>query len=594
MCGICGAWVRAQNVNLKERVSLMNEAQFRRGPDDHGIFLDKKNGLSFGHRRLSIIDLSKAGRGPMSYSGGVFEITFNGEIYNFLELKKELSKKGYKFKTETDTEVILGLYKEYGANSFSRLRGMFAFALWDKKTKKLFLVRDRYGIKPLYYFSDKERLVFASTVKAIEKSGLISIDNNPQAMIGFLLFGSVPSPITTLKNIFALPPGHYLEKNTKGEEKLVKYYDPLSFFKNKNEASYESIVAEINSRLEEAVKFHLISDAPLGVFLSGGIDSSAVAAFASLGRKEKITTLSVVFEEAEFSEKRYQDLMLERIKGNHKEIKITKEQFFKSYDKIFEAMDQPSIDGVNTFFISKAAKEAGLKVVLSGLGADEIFCGYSHFKRAKLIRNIQKLPSLFKSPLQLFSVQNSRYAKFNHLFNKDILSFYLSMRGLFSPKETARILNIRLDEVFKFIENYSSIVFSEKDLKSLEFFDPVDLFSFLELKFYLQNQLLKDTDFMSMYHSIEVRVPFLDHQLVEYLSALPPHFKLDKKVNKPLLVNGIKNLVPPEILNRRKMGFTFPFEKWFSELPNTNYKLPIFKKSHWSRFWAHEVFKKWR
>jgi asparagine synthase (glutamine-hydrolysing) len=421
-------------------------------------------------------------------------ITFNGEIYNFLELKKELEKNGYKFKTKTDTEVILALYAEYGEKSFSMLRGMFAFGLWDENRKKLFLVKDRYGIKPLYYYSDGEKLIFASTVKAITESGLIPLQKNPDAFIGFLLFGSVPLPMTTIKNVLAVPAGHYLAREDGGKQKLVKYYAPLEFFNistsdvnNISTSDVDNIVGSVRRRLEESINLHLISDAPLGVFLSGGLDSSALAAlaasrYAEQARNErkttktcdvqninklisghrksknwadfpKLITLSIIFDEPEFSEQKYQRIVAQKIKSDHREIKISKQDFFDSFGEIFEAMDQPTIDGVNTFFIAKAAKQAGLKTVLSGLGTDEIFLGYLHFRRAEMMRKIQRLPRILKSPIRLASLFGDRWSKLNYFTNSDNLSFYLGIRGLFGPQETAKILDIREDEVNNFIKN---------------------------------------------------------------------------------------------------------------------------------------------
>ena len=586
----------------------MNEAQVCRGPDDQGIFSDLKNRLVLGHRRLSIIDLSPAGRGPMGYADGVLQTVFNGEIYNFLELKKELSAKGYKFKTQTDTEVVLALYQEYGLASFSKLRGMFAFALWDNKKQKLFLVRDRYGIKPLYYYSDSQKIIFASTVKAIEKSGLVLSKKNPTALIGFLLFGSVPLPQTTLQNVLVVSAGHYLERGANGNERLVKYYNPLGFFTAKKADDFTSAATAIRCKLEEAVGLHLISDAPLGIFLSGGLDSSVVAALSAKNRKESVTTLSIIFDEPEFSEQKYQRLVAQRIGSEHREIKITQKDFFASFNDIFGAMDQPTVDGVNTFFIAQAAKMAGLKAVLSGLGADEIFLGYSHFRKAVFLRKIQKLPGFMKSPLKLGVLLGDRYSKLNYFGKDGILNFYLGIRGLFNPKETAKILDINSDEIQNYINVLNEELGSDLSIFKLH---PVDLLSYLELRFYLQNQLLKDTDFMSMFHSIEVRVPFLDHPLVEYLSGLSPEIKLNmgksdlpdidvhfrrsdfQKLNKPLLVSAVCDLLPKEILNRKKMGFTFPFEKWLKQSPITNYQLPISKSSRWSRFWSLAVLEKW-
>lgn len=588
MCGISGIYLR-QNKNeekLKEIIEKMNQFQSLRGPDGDGIFIDELNGLIFGHRRLSIMDLSADGKQPMNF--GNLWITFNGEIYNFLELKKDLEQKGYQFKTKTDTEVILTLFNEYKEKSFEMLRGMFAFALWDDKNKKLFLVKDRYGIKPLYYYTDSGKLIFASTVKAIIESGLVIIQKNIQAYIGFLLFGSVPLPMTTIKNIFAVPAGYYLEFDINGNKKSVKYYDFLSTFQNKKKIDFKNAQQKIRSLLENSINHHLISDAPLGVFLSGGLDSSVIAALSAKFLREseagrRISTLSIIFDEKEFSEQKYQQLVVKKIRSDHREIKITKNDFFDSFREIFDAMDQPTIDGVNTFFIAKAAKQAGLKAVLSGLGADEIFCGYSHFKKAEMLKKIQNFPKFLKSSLDLASLLGGRYKKLNYLKNSDILSFYLSIRGLFMPQEVAKILDIDLSEINDFIAELNNSILNPQFL-ILNSLHPVDLLSYLELKFYLQNQLLKDTDFMSMHHSIEVRVPFLDHLLVEYLSSLPSEIKIGGDINKALLVEATRDLLPQEIFSRSKMGFTFPFQKW---LQNSS-----IIKTHWSHHWAKEVLNK--
>jgi len=617
MCGIAGILLR-RKINKKEAkrfesaVAKMNESQANRGPDDEGIFVFERG--VFGHRRLSILDLSKKGHQPLKYQISNIKnqkelyITFNGEIYNFLELREGLKKKGYKFKTKTDTEVILALYAEYGEESFKMLRGMFAFGLWDGKKSKLFLVKDRYGIKPLYYYADSEKLVFASTVKAISESGLVELKKNSDALIGFLLFGSVPLPFTTIKGIVAVPAGHYLVVDLEGNKKIVKYYDPIDYFVSVNKKvsiGRDEIIHEIRKRLDEAVNLHLISDAPLGIFLSGGLDSSAIAALASQKRGKLVTTLSIVFDEKEFSEEKYQRMVAGRIKSDHREIKITKQDFQNSFDKIFEAMDQPTIDGVNSFFIAEAAKKAGVKTVLSGLGGDEVFFGYPSFRTAKFLRNVQKLPGLLKSPLNLISLIGDKYSKAEYFANNDILSFYLGIRGLFSLKETANILGANLSEINNFIDDFYNLTLNSKSsiLNSLH---PANLLSYLELKFYLQNQLLKDADFMSMYHSIEVRVPFLDHPLVEYLSGLPPELKLyshklakirinqrGNKINKPLLAGAVQNLLPQEIFTRPKMGFTFPFQSWLHRSSILNSQSSILN-SHWSRSWAKSILNKFK
>ena len=503
MCGICGIYQtkKIDEAELKEAVKKMNASQKNRGPDDEGVF---STFGALGHRRLSIIDLSKAGHQPMVFNVGKSDlpnidanfrrsdfqklvITYNGEIYNFLELRKDLEKKGYRFKTKTDTEVILVLYAEYGEKSFSMLRGMFAFGLWDEKNKKLFLVKDRYGIKPLYYYADSEKLVFASTVKAIAESGIAPVVKNPDAYIGFLLFGSVPVPHTTIKNVHTLSAGYYLEINENLNIKEVQYYNPLEYFNmgtsdvpsiddNIRTSDVFNIVKKTRELLEDSVKHHLISDAPLGIFLSGGLDSSAIAALAANVRTSdvhnidgnnfgtsdvpRLITLSIIFDEPEFSEEYYSDLVAKKIDSDHRKIKITKQDFYDSFNDIFEAMDQPTIDGVNTFFIAKAAKQVGLKTVLSGLGGDEIFLGYPHFQRAELLRKIQKLISIFgrrtsigRPTSSILNLLGDRYSKLSYFKNNDILSFYLGIRGLFAPQEAAKILDIDEKEVNDFIIN---------------------------------------------------------------------------------------------------------------------------------------------
>jgi len=603
MCGICGAI--SKEIRDKDKlvsvVSAMNAVQARRGPDDEGMWSDEKNAAVFGHRRLSIIDLSPAGHQPMSYGAGDFWITFNGEIYNFAELKKGLEGRGCAFRTKTDTEVILALFKEFGEAAFSKMRGIFAFALWDAKRERLFLVRDHYGVKPLYYFSNKEKLVFASTVKAIEKSGEVKIEKYNEALVGFLLMGSVPAPFTTIKNVYSVPAGHYLVREKDGSEKLIKYYDSLDAFLNKSADGFDVAAQNTERKLREAVRLNLVSDAPLGVFLSGGLDSSALAALAARARESPITTLSITFDEERFSEKKYQDMVAKYIKSDHREVRVRKADFFNSFNDVFEAMDQPTIDGVNTFFVSKAAKEAGLKVVLSGLGSDEIFCGYSSFRKVAALRVIQKLPSALKLPLLFAGMFNEKFTKLQNLQGGDVFSFYLASRGQFIASDIARMLGMGLGEVrvaLNVIREKSFLNDSRlADLRS------IDLHSFLEVRMYVQNQLLKDTDAMSMYHSVETRVPFLDFPLVEYVSSLPPKMKLGGKVNKPLLVSAVRDILPPAIFERPKMGFTFPFAEWLKDAPPdfispNNVSKELFTKfrsgkMHWSRFWSSVILNHW-
>ncbi|MCL5004638.1 MAG: asparagine synthase (glutamine-hydrolyzing), partial [Patescibacteria group bacterium] len=539
MCGIAGIYQNQKIYNKKDleaTVGKMNTSQKNRGPDDEGIFIDKKNGAALGHCRLSILDLSEAGKQPMSF--GDLVITFNGEIYNFLELRKNLEEKGYKFKTQTDTEVILALYAEYGEKSFSMLRGMFAFGLWDAAKQKLFLVKDRYGIKPLYYFADEEKIIFTSTIRAIKESGMAKLTENKDAKIYFLAFGSIPGPYTTHNEILSIKPGYFLEIGSDGQIEEKKYYDSFTPFLKKINDSRETAVKKIKEILRESVKLHLISDAPLGVFLSGGLDSSTLAALSAKALREggidkKITTLSIIFDEPEFSEQKYQQAVVDKIKSDHREIKITKNDFEKSFNEIFEAMDQPTIDGVNTYFVSKAAKEAGLKAVLSGLGSDEIFMGYHYFRIVKYVRLAQRLiPNLIFNLLP----KGGKWGKLQWLKEKHPFFSYIALRGIFYCKSCAEILKIGENEVWTAVKKILNILPEEKELRKLS---AQDLQSYFDLNFYMANQLLKDTDFMSMAHSIEIRVPFLDHVLVEYLSGLPDKLKLCGEYPKQLLIDAI-------------------------------------------------------
>lgn len=592
MCGIAGVYHKESSEELlRSAISKMNRVQALRGPDDEGIWGDK--GLVLGHRRLSILDLTSAGHQPMQDAAHECHITFNGEIYNFLELKKELGAKGHQFRTHTDTEVILASYREWGTDSFRRLRGMFAFGLWDARRGELYLVRDHYGIKPLYYYAEDGKVVFASTVKALGESGMVPLKKNPDAAIGFLLFGSVPQPLTTLHKVLALPAGYYLRIDTRGMAKLHQYYDVLDAFLEKKNTSFHDAVSHVRDLLRDSVRHHLISDAPLGVFLSGGLDSSALAALAAEGREEPITTLSVVFNESEYSENKYQELVKNWIKSNHHKELVTEKDFFDLLPTILESMDQPTIDGVNTFFVSWAAKKAGLKVVLSGLGSDEIFMGYGSFRKARLLRLLQQMPSFMP---QMLSMLGGRYEKLSHLAFKDPLHFYLVHRALRNLRQISDLLHDRSEK--DVMESVQRIIVA-RDLPGKAFsLAPESLHSYLELQLYLQNQLLKDTDFMSMAHSIEVRVPFLDRPLVEYVSSLPTRVKMRGAENKPLLAEAVRKMLPNEIFERKKMGFTFPLEKWLRSVEGdrlfTADKV-VFNQmasGHWSQLWSLYVGKK--
>ncbi len=594
----------------------MQAHQARRGPDDAGVAEYRcADGVAvLGHRRLSILDLSVAGHQPMErrVEGGILSVTFNGEIYNFRELKKELTEAGERFSTETDTEVILALFAREGPACLAKLRGMFAFGLWDSRSETLYLVRDRFGIKPLYYSVLDDGIVFASTVGALAASGLVSLEKDPRALPAFLLTGSVPLPWTTLRAVSAIPQGSYLMWRSGESPKLTRYYDLLTAYIKKREMSFVEAVVEARRLCSEAVVGHLISDAPLGVFLSGGLDSSAITAFAAKERGEEgLTTLSIAFDEAEYSEARFQRMMAKRIHSDHKEYTVRSEDFKTSFREVFEAMDQPTVDGVNTFFVARAAKEAGLKAVLSGLGGDEIFFGYPAFTRARALRFVSHLPPLVRTFAASPLILGRRSSKAAYLRRGDLLGEYLTVRGLFTPREAAELLGADEREIQGVLEALTSVMVPEGDeLRTLTSLHPADAFSYLELRNYLHSQLLKDSDYMAMHHSIEVRVPFLDHLLVEFLASLSASLKLPQGgLTKPLLVEAVRDSVPREVFDRPKMGFTFPFAEWlgaaagehdvFHALVVTADGEDILfhfasRDLHWSRLWAATLATRWR
>ncbi|MBI3308909.1 MAG: asparagine synthase (glutamine-hydrolyzing), partial [Candidatus Melainabacteria bacterium] len=357
MCRIAGVidFKNSLGKKLEEVTISMRDSMVYGGPDDAGLFMSNNKKVAFGNRRLSIIDLSSNGHQPMSNKTKTIWITYNGEIYNFRELRKELQQEGCTFLSGSDTEVIVNGYEQWGIEKLiSKLRGMFAFAIYDERDvingHKLYLVRDRFGIKPLYYYHSDKYLIFASEVKAIAGCGLISQEENIDAMVKFLQLGSIPVPLTTIKNVYSIPASHYLE--LKNENITIKRYWNISqvFKSSTNNMKYGDVVELIKSTLDKVMQLHLISDAPLGVFLSGGLDSSALCAIASKYQQNPLVTLSLVFEENSFSEAKYSRLVAKKFNTNHNEITLTEKDFMDEIPSIISAMDQPTVDGVNTYF----------------------------------------------------------------------------------------------------------------------------------------------------------------------------------------------------------------------------------------------------
>ena len=577
MCGILG---RLSNKSIdksgfQKTLNLLDH----RGPDDNGVYFD--NNVAFGHTRLSILDLTNHGHQPMLSENEEYVLVYNGEVYNFEEIKVDLEKKGHQFHSHSDTEVILKGFIEYKEQIVDKLNGMFAFAIYHKTNGDIFLARDRSGIKPLYYFHDGSEFAFSSEIKTLKSfSSRLNLD----AKILFLLLGSVPEPMTIYEDIFMFPAGYYAYFSN-GVLKTTKYdeyqYEP------KIAKPYQEIVKDVNSLLHESIKRHLISDAPIGTFLSGGLDSSAITAIAAQ-YKENLQTLSLVFEEKDLSEEYYQDLVVDRYHTQHTKYLIDEKLFLDSIDDFIDSFDQPSIDGLNTFFVSKAARESGLKTVLSGVGGDEIFYGYGSFKYAKKLEFLSRIPYALIKILQ----QSHKYKKLELLQVENDLAVYLPTRGVFTPTEIARLLDVDRSYVYKTIANLWEVN-NTSHIKTLD-----DKVSFFELNMYMKNQLLRDTDVFGMANSLEIRVPFLDKELVDYVLKIKPEEKYDAHINKIILADALKELLPREIYDRPKMGFTLPFEYWFRknidkfQIDSIVKEKFLNKQLHWSRVWALLVLDK--
>jgi asparagine synthase (glutamine-hydrolysing) len=636
MCGIAGVVrldspVAAGDVRATLR---MLEAQVHRGPDDWGLLVPSTLALDpegrsllsrhggehvraypssgalpsmvLGSRRLRVIDLSPRGRMPMGTADGRFWITYNGETYNYRDLRAELEGGGEHFGSDTDTEVILRGFGAWGTDVLQRLRGMFAVALFENGPEpRILLARDRFGIKPLYYYRrDGEVLVFASEVRALVRSGLVPDEENPKAFVRFLQLGSIPAPDTTIKNVSELPAGHCLSADAKGFA-IRRYWDLAAHMGRNGGESTTAEASRTRALLEESVRLHLASDVPLGVFLSGGIDSSALVALAArLRGGDPITTLSVVFDERDYDERPYARTIADLYRTDHREVVFRDRELFESLPRIWSAMDQPTIDGVNSFVISEAARRAGLTVVLSGTGGDEVFLGYPHFRRVSALYRteaaLRPLGSAARAGLLgagagAAGLLGRRLDKLSYLERPSSESAYLLVRGLFTPAQIADLLGVEEREVHDL-----GPIWPELDTRQR----PLDRFVLLEFHHYLQNQLLRDLDAMSMAHSIEARVPYLDHVLVEHAVALLPATKLSKVRPKPALLDAVHDLLPRTVWDRPKMGFTFPFEPWlrsdghdleadtlrdgrFERRAVTSVWASVrLGRTHWSRAWA--------
>jgi asparagine synthase (glutamine-hydrolysing) len=558
MCGING-FIGEENVELARGVvNAMNHAITHRGPDDCGLFV--MPGVALGQRRLSIIDLSAAGHQPMISPDGNLTLVFNGEIYNFRELKQELQE--YHYQTQTDTEVILAAWQKWGKECVHRFNGMFAFAISDKSRKETYIFRDRLGIKPLYYYQIGNRLMFCSELRGLLASNLVPRKLNIPALHDYLRYQTVHAPDTIVDKVKMLMPGYGIRVK-QGVTEIFKYWAPeLNYSQNAVGKIYSDVKNDVRELLLKAVERRLIADVPFGAFLSGGIDSSAIVGLMSQVASKKVKTFSVSFDEEAFSEAKYATAIARKFNTDHTEIKLTPNDFLELVPDALKAMDHPSGDGPNTFVVSKVTKEAGITMALSGLGGDELFAGYDVFKRMAILekyKGVAKLPLMLRAGAGKLlkqikpSVSSNKIDELLSLPSWGFENTYSITRQIFTDAFVKQITSdsvLRCNQVAKLVKRNSNY--------ELPLLSQV---SVAEISTYMQNTLLRDTDQMSMAHALEVRVPFLDYELVEYVLGIPDKFKYPVTPKK-LLTDALGGLLPVEIINRPKMGFVLPWQNW--------------------------------
>ncbi|HUJ95314.1 MAG TPA: asparagine synthase (glutamine-hydrolyzing) [Terriglobales bacterium] len=627
MCGIFGIVGRGASVDA-QLLDQATQSLAHRGPDDSGTVIIREQGpetleVGLGNRRLAILDLSPLGHQPMRDPETGNWIVYNGEIYNFREVRKKLEDDGVQFVSNSDTEVLLKAYARWKERCLEEFRGMFAFAIWDTQSRRLFLARDPMGVKPLYYCTSGQYFLFASETRALLRTGLVPCRLDRAGLFSYLSFGSAYDPITLIEGICALRPGHYLTwENGRAYEQM--YWDlrpPLAEMRNGGKrtgsAERERLQTDLSTALDEAVRMQTVSDVPVGVFLSGGIDSSAVAGLLRRSGAD-VNTFSIVFREADYSEAEHSRAVAREFGTNHHEILVSQHDALEAIPSALRAMDQPTIDGLNTYLIARQTRAAGIKVALSGLGGDELFAGYSSFRDVPRMQRIARLCAAFPGILRDWAArllgavtpENDRNRKLAALAASGGIDPYVLSRTLFIPETRSSLLRKHNFEP-------ASLALSDT-LDHARGLDPINRVSYLESRCYMLNTLLRDADVMSMAHGLEMRVPLIDHVLARKLLALPGDWKLNGSTPKPLLVDAVQGALPERIVHRKKRGFTLPFEHWLRDelRPEVEHGLQslaegplasVFDlsavrtvwnnfgsgKTSWSRPWALYVLQKW-
>lgn len=598
MCGIAGIFAHhnaSPPVSVDELLKI-REAMRSRGPDGAGLWISQDKRVALAHRRLSIIDLSDAGAQPMGTADQSLWVVFNGEIYNYRELREILETKGYRFQSHSDTEVLLHLYREYGDAMIDRLRGMYAFAIWDRVRQRLLLSRDPFGIKPLYYADDGKTLRFASQVKALLAGGAVDTSPQPAGHAGFFLWGYVPEPFTLFRGVRALPAGSTLVKDLRGSTEMRSFCTiPAEIAKAYaigQDLGLTPAAAhdELKQALADSITHHLVADVPVGIFLSSGLDSSTIAALASQ-EQGQLHSITLGFEELRGTgqdETAYAATIAARYGTIHQTQWITGEDFHSDHQKILEAMDQPATDGVNMYFVAKAAAAAGMKTALSGLGGDELFGGYPSFhdvpRMARSLSRPGAVPGLgrmfrFVTAPWLKYFTSPKYAGLLE-YGGSYAGAYLLRRGLFMPWELPEVLSPDLaragwQELQPLARLEETVPNLTKDFLKV---------SALEMVWYMRNQLLRVADWAGMAHSLEIRVPLVD---IALLRKIGPLLASKHRPGKLDMAGTLANPLPDAVLQRTKSGFLVPVRRWLTSASSP-------KGSNWDhnwRSWAQAVYK---
>jgi len=572
MCGIVGFFNKNKNMAV---ISDMLKIQSYRGPDDSGIYFDEKSGVHFGHNRLSIQDLTSHGHQPFISDCENYVIVFNGEVYNFKTIRAELEKLGYVFVSQSDTEVILYSYKEWGIKCIDKFVGMFTFAIFDKVEDKLVLVRDRAGVKPLYYYIYEDQFMFSSEIKSFHKHPKFKKEQNFEVLPYFFQFGYIPAPFTIFKNCFKLEAGHYLElKIDNLEFKIIKYWDVTDFYlQEKFTKNEDEIIEDIEKILDDAIDLRMVSDVPVGVFLSGGYDSSLVASILAIKQEKKINTFTIGFDDEKYNEAEHAKTIAEYLGTNHTEYYMKNSDMLDLVEKLPFYYDEPFGDSsaLPTMIVSKLARQS-VTVALSSDGGDEAFCGYSKYFFLNKFQNIFSngfKREVLKAGLNLFSTNSveyineklpknlkqtnikDKYTKFQRAINSSSLEeMFANASSYVDKNEIARFLKVSKNkELFKKWEKIRSIEFLNQMMA-------------IDYKLFMNDDVLTKVDRATMSVSLEGREPLLDHRIIEYMARVPLDIKYKNRQGKYLLRQVLYKYLPKEIVDKPKSGFQIPLNEW--------------------------------